>query len=70
MYGSVINRMAEAVGESESLLEYLKKAISIFYHTTIATVIIILLVLFHLVQIIIGNYMLKNNVFNKSTAYF
>jgi hypothetical protein len=46
--------MAEAVGESESIYEYLKKATNIVYHTFIAKLFIIALLLFHLVELITG----------------
>jgi hypothetical protein len=54
-YGSILNRMAEAVSESETLFEYIKKATNILYHTSVAKLFILCLLLYHLTELSIGN---------------
>jgi hypothetical protein len=55
-YGSIFNRMAEAVGDSETLYEYLRKATNILYYTPAATLFILSLLVYHLAELTIGKF--------------
>ena len=49
-----MNRIAEAVGDSETLFEYLKKVIDILFYTILAKILVSLIAILHVVQLSIG----------------
>lgn len=53
---SVINRIGEAVAESENLFDFLRRAFSLLYYTKLTTLIMFLLAIYHLVMIFFGNF--------------
>lgn len=54
-YNSVINRVGEAVNESETLFEFIRKTMSIFYYTKIVTLFMIIVAIYHFTMIFTGN---------------
>lgn len=60
-YTSIFNRIGEAVSESETLFEFLKKALSIFYYSRLSTLLMALLSIFHLAMVYTGIVYLAMN---------
>jgi magnesium-transporting ATPase (P-type) len=53
-YGSFINRIGQAVCESENLFDFIKKAMSILFYTPLAVLISIVFMFYHFSMIITG----------------
>ncbi|CAF0851632.1 unnamed protein product [Brachionus calyciflorus] len=59
-YTSVFNKIGEAVNESETLFDFLQKALSIFYYTKFSIFILLIMAIFHLTMIYTGINHLEN----------
>lgn len=53
-YNNVLNKLGEAILDSEHLFEFILKAFAVLYHTWLAILITFFFLLFHLIMIIYG----------------
>lgn len=69
-YGSIFSRIAEAVTDSETLLDYQKKVFEILFYTFFAKVLVFTLATLHVIQLSIGLKHLQNCPAEAMNLYF